>query len=331
MIVGNESGAVGIFDLELNPIASPFAPRAGSIIAIAASKTADVMAVATSADGKSAVRLVDTTGTRVGIPLQHSVATSGGPTNLSATAFLAKNEGVIAADGAGRLNVSRFTAPFSIALPTPAPQIEAPSVAPMPPIAVDWSTGRIAVGGRVVSLWRVDQDRLRKETDLPRPPEIEGSGEIRQVAFSANGRRVSALSTNGWVVTWDVEPQRTVAKTHLDAYDKLFSFALSHNGEQFATSEQAVFHVRNVNGSAISDVRMPRDVSALAFSMDDAKIIAGDVGGNIVVSAVNGSNQIAMQIANKPVRSIAVHPDGATGTHRDGRRPHRRRHCLRFT
>ncbi len=184
--------------------------------------------------------------------------------------------------------------------------------------ASHWELGHFAAARRalpdsttVPAVWHrlVAAALARSEADsaslLGREPDI-----VRDIAFSADGRRL--LSCSGWygITLWDAEQLRQL-DTFPGLPDQVFALAFDHAGERFAAGDvNGNLRVQHLDGGARDFAAvMPDRIDAIAFLADGQRVLLAGLAKEARLVSLDSGAVLVRYTTEARLRGMAVTPD----------------------
>jgi len=191
----------------------------------------------------------------------------------------------------------------------------------------DRHPGRFSPDGRLIAvgLKREGIGLFSARTLKPDgPPLLETGGEVKALSFTSDGRTLAAVTGNGRVSIWDVEPRslrhggiRTDPRSGIPAGGELVDVAFAKDGKTLVTASSAGVELWDAE-TGQSTGRIPVNLPSgggLAFSDDGALLAVSVVGGGVpraeVWDVARRSRVAAMEGGPEgDALSVALTPDG---------------------
>ncbi len=165
----------------------------------------------------------------------------------------------------------------------------------------------IATGGRGsrVTLWDADSGRKLRQWKAP-------GGGVTSLVF--DGDTIVATTAEGTFAQWSLQ-----GKLRWSSEVGLELRAVLRLGDRYAVGGASgrlrFFDV--ASGEAEPEERLRGEVTAVAFSADDRRVVAGSSEGSVAIFAVDGSSQLVLQPFRTPVLAVAFEGDGVAAVTRE--------------
>jgi WD40 repeat protein len=143
---------------------------------------------------------------------------------------------------------------------------------------------------------------------------------VTRIAFTPDGTRVLAGTTDGTVAVWDGKSSEA-AFTDVAAGAEINRLAVSPDGTRLATgsinlgaepTDSATIRLWQLDGSRLTEESQIDDAPygyGLAFTPDGSRLVIG--GANqLAIHSLDGGQNIIVDLPDEIVRSVAVSPDG---------------------
>ncbi|MEQ9504262.1 MAG: WD40 repeat domain-containing protein [Deltaproteobacteria bacterium] len=165
----------------------------------------------------------------------------------------------------------------------------------------------IATGGRGsrVTLWNAESGKKLRQWKAP-------GGGITSLVF--DGDTLVATTAEGTFATWSLQGKlRWASEVGLELRAVLrFDDRYVVGG---ASGRLRFFDV--ANGEEQAEERLRGEVTAVAFSPDDQRVVVGSSEGSVAVHAVDGSSQLVLQPFRAPVLAVAFEAGGFAAVTRE--------------
>jgi len=187
-------------------------------------------------------------------------------------------------------------------------------------LSPDGSQVAVAEPDSAISLWRAAGGK--RVVRLNNPQERGEFAYVANVsvAYSSSGRRLLAVTEDGWARLWDVARRRIVLPVRDKGGAAINAAALSPDGTRFVVatdSDTAVVYRAAKRRKVIATLKPGGEVSTVAFSPDGLRVVTGNSTGTAALWDPQRPARPTMTLTarsqqEKRLWTVAFSPDGRT-------------------